>query len=62
MSETKLEQAQWESLLGAKECSCKKGKKVFYYCIEKNCINHLTQPTYCIDCLEEGKHNHNNPH
>ena len=36
------QQTEWESKSGAKECSCKKGDKVFYQCKEKTCPNHLT--------------------
>ena len=58
MATTYQQQTEWESKSGAKECSCKKGEKVFYQCKEKSCPNHLTQPTYCIGCLNEGKHIH----
>lgn len=52
------QQTEWESKSGVKECSCKKGEKVFYQCREKSCLNHLSQPIYCISCLNEGKHIH----
>lgn len=50
--------AQWESKSGAKLCSCNKGERVFYQCKERTCLNHITQPTYCIDCLNIGQHPH----
>ena len=49
---------EWESKSGAKLCSCKKGDYVFYQCKEQTCPNHLTQPTYCLNCMNEGKHIH----
>lgn len=36
-------------------CVCKREKAIFF-CKEKSCPSHISQPLYCLFCYEEEKH------
>ena len=44
------------------QCKCTAREVVVYYCAEEKCSLHISNPLYCLSCLQNSVHNHNTPH